>query len=94
MIGHDDLLSVSPWEMHLLSLAALGLTYAAIAEREHKSAKSIERSFERLRDKLRPRGGGTKAGLVHWFDVNSGNWRDAVSRCAGGLRETDRADSA
>lgn len=36
-----ELLSVSPWEMHLLSLAALGLTYDEIAIHEQKSRRSV-----------------------------------------------------
>ncbi len=56
MMSEQELLSVSPWEMRLLSLAALGLTYAEIARREQRSPKAVMRTFERLRDKLRPWG--------------------------------------
>lgn len=68
------LLRVTPWEVRLMMDAAEGLTYAEIAERRQRTVRSVERAFERLRDKLRPWGGGTKAGLVHWVDTYASEW--------------------
>ena len=55
-----------------------GLTYRQIAIRHGRNLKAIERTFERLRDKLRPFGGGSKAGLVHWIDTHHEAWLSAV----------------
>ncbi len=67
---------VTPWEIQLLLAASEGLTYPEIAARHVKSRRSVERSFEHLRDKLRPWGGGSKAGLVHWIDVYHASWTE------------------
>jgi hypothetical protein len=64
--------------MTLLRDAADGLTYAQIAAKRGRRPRTIERAFERLRDKLRPWGGGNKAGLVHWFDMHYAAWRALI----------------
>lgn len=78
----DELRRVTPWEVRLMLDACEGLTYREIAERRGRRVKTVERTFERLREKLRPWGGGTKAGLVHWVDTYSAEWLEAQ-----GLRE-------
>lgn len=75
LVDDDILRRITPWEMRLLGDAADGLTYRAIATRRGRKHKAIERAFERLREKLRPHGGGTKAGLVHWYDTQVDDWR-------------------
>ena len=77
-MSHEELLSVSAWEIRLMLDAAEGQTNKEIAAKRGKSRKSIDKSFERLRDKLRPWGGGTKPGLVHWIDTYSDAWSHAV----------------
>lgn len=71
---HEILRAVTAWELRLLLDAAEGLTYQEIAQRRGRKPKTIERSFERLRDKLRGWGGGSKPGLVHWVDTNYDDW--------------------
>lgn len=81
---------VSPWEIRVMRDAASGLTYAEIALLRGRSIRSVERTFERLRDKLRPWGGGSKAGLVHWVDMHLDDWLkvnglgDQVDTASGG----------
>lgn len=72
----SELGRVTPWEIRLLVAASEGLTYPEIAARHVRSRRSVERSFEHLRDKLRPWGGGSKAGLVHWIDVYHASWTE------------------
>lgn len=73
----DALRNVSAWEIRLMLDAAEGLTNAEIAQRRAKTPKAIDKSFERLREKLSEFGGTTKAGLVHWVDLNYQAWLDA-----------------
>lgn len=75
----EILLSVTPWEFRLLLDLREGLTYRAIALRHQRNPQTVERTFERLRDKLRPWGGGSKGGLVHWI-------RHARRCLVGGMR--------
>jgi hypothetical protein len=70
----EDLRKISAWEIRLMLDAAEGLTNFQIAKRHAKTPKSIDKSFERLREKLREYGGHTKAGLVHWIDLNYELW--------------------
>ena len=85
-MSHEELLSVSAWEIRLMQDADEGLTNKEIAAKRGKSRKSIDKSFERLRDKLRPWGGGTKPGLVHWIDTYSDAWSHAVGLKPKGAR--------
>ncbi len=75
--GPDELARVSAWEIRLLLDASEGLSYADMARKRGKTPKAIEKSFERLREKLRPWGGGTKPGLVHWIDTHYDAWMAA-----------------
>lgn len=77
LMPKEDLLHVTAWELRLMLDACDGLTYAEIAARRGRKVKTVERSFERMREKLRPWGGGTKAGLVHWVDVHYPEWLEA-----------------
>jgi len=74
----EELRKITAWEIRLMRDAAQGLTYAEIAHRRGKTPKAIEKSFERLRDKLREWGGGSKAGLVHWVDTYYDDWLRAI----------------
>jgi hypothetical protein len=81
----EEIRSVTPWEVRLMLDAAEGLTYREIALKRGRKVRTVERTFERMRDKLRPWGGGSKAGLVHWVDTHYQEWLDAQ-----GLPVTDR----
>ena len=70
-------MSVTPWEFRLLLELRGGETYRAIAIQLRRNPKAVERTFERLRDKLRPWGGGSKGGLVHWIDTHEEAWLGA-----------------
>lgn len=74
MMPSEELRRVTPWELRLMLDACEGLTYREIADRRGRKLKTVERAFERLREKLRPWGGGTKAGLVHWVDTHYTDW--------------------
>lgn len=74
LMPEQELRSVTPWEVRLMLDASEGLTYREIALKRNRKVRTVERTFERMRDKLRPWGGGTKAGLVHWVDMHYGEW--------------------
>lgn len=76
MLEDELLRRITPWDMCLLADAAEGLSYSQIAVKRQRKVKTIERAFERLREKLRPYGGGTKAGMVHWYDTHYETWRE------------------
>lgn len=78
-----ELMRVTPWEMHLLRDLRMGLTYRAVARKRCRKVKTVERTFERLRAKLRPWGGGSKGGLVHWVDVYEQAWLASIAEDAG-----------
>jgi DNA-binding NarL/FixJ family response regulator len=73
----EELQRVSPWELRLMLDAADGLTNREIAAVRSCSVRSVDRTFERLRHKLRPYGGGSKPGLVHWVDTYAAAWLEA-----------------
>ena len=77
LMPEQELRSVTPWEVRLMLDASEGLTYREIAERRGRKVRTVERSFERMREKLRPWGGGTKSGLVHWVDMHYREWLGA-----------------
>lgn len=87
VMSHEELRRVTPWEVCVLIDARSGATYRQIATKHGKTAKSVERTFERLRSKLRPWGGGTKAGLVHWIDTYEVDWTYAVGMSVSSSRD-------
>ena len=73
----EELRNVTAYEIGLMRDAARGLTNAEMAVRRRRTEKAIEKSFERLREKLKHWGGTNKAGLVHWVDTYYEAWLKA-----------------
>ena len=74
-----ELMHVSPWEMLLLFRAAHGETYAEIARAVGRQPKASGP------------GGGSKAGLVHWFDTHEPRWHQLCA--ASGEIASNQGDS-
>ena len=77
-MSRDDLRRVSPEDIRLLHAIAAGATYREIAGNSARKPTSVARAFELLREKLRPWGGGSKSGLVHWIDTHYEEWTQAT----------------
>jgi len=75
---YEALRRVTPGEIRLLLAITAGLTYGEVARASGPQPGTVARAFERLREKLAPYGGGTKAGLVHWIDTHYEDWANAT----------------